>query len=447
MLEFLAGCQSLRSLADSEMPLEQERSASMRVIITTQVFPPEIHPTAVMAGQLAEDLAEAGWSVFVACGRPHHPTGRVPKEYEGHLFEKRVLSKGVEVRRLWHPTSQNRSLSSRMVVMATQMLATAASAVSVRRPDVVISFGGPPLLGPVLSGVVAKSHRVPVISVLHDIYPDVASDTQRINPVVLSAAHWLERVQYALSDYLVVLGPQSRELLVKRGVDSRKIELIPVWLDPKEITPSDFRTDWRRELGIDQGQFVVLYSGTVGIVSGAEILADVAKTLPPGAIVVVVGGGSAWEQLRQRLKLEPSLRQRLIVVPFQDRSRLNDVQASSNLSIVTLAPGRGRTSVPSKVQGYMAAGRPVLASVDVDSDTAELVRRGSFGFVTTPGDAKAIVDMIRHAMQQPEASVKMGQRAREVFEAEFSRRAQTRRFVELMTKAVRNSRQRGSDTT
>ncbi|MCK9462246.1 MAG: hypothetical protein M0R80_21680 [Proteobacteria bacterium] len=50
-----------------------------RILISTQVFPPEIHPTSVMVRELATHLSQNGWDVEVVCGYPHHPTGVLPE--------------------------------------------------------------------------------------------------------------------------------------------------------------------------------------------------------------------------------------------------------------------------------------------------------------------------------------------------------------------------------
>ena len=49
----------------------------MRILITTQVFPPEIHPTARIVWELALSLSGAGHAVTVAAGYPHHPHGKI----------------------------------------------------------------------------------------------------------------------------------------------------------------------------------------------------------------------------------------------------------------------------------------------------------------------------------------------------------------------------------
>jgi len=54
----------------------------LKILITTQVYPPELHPTGVMVRELAIDLAQRGHQVTVATGFPHHPYGRVYPGYK-----------------------------------------------------------------------------------------------------------------------------------------------------------------------------------------------------------------------------------------------------------------------------------------------------------------------------------------------------------------------------
>lgn len=75
--------------------------------------------------------------------------------------------------------------------------------------------------------------------------------------------------------------------------------------------------------------------------------------------------------------------------PFQSASVLDMVQATADFELVTLSPEAGKSSVPSKVLGCLAAGRPVVASVGAESDTTEMIRTAECGLVTRcpdPGD-------------------------------------------------------------
>ena len=407
-----------------------------RVLITTQVFPPEIHPTAVMAAELAAGLARRGLDVTVAAGRPHHPTGNAAPGYGG--LWRSDAADGYRVVRLWHPTFESRRIAVRAWVMATQMVSTTIAAAMSGRPDVVLSFGGPPLVGPVLSGLLAGAWGAPLVTVIHDLYPDVAVESGAVrSSVLIGAARLAERLQYRLSDRLIVLGETTRDLLVEaHGIPTERLSVLPVWLDPDEIRPGPRDNAWRREAGIGSDRFVVLYSGTAGIVSGAGVLEEVSRLVDDDVDLVLVGGGAAWKALDDRRRsgaLPPNVR----LYPYQPRERLAEVQAASDLSLLTLLPGRGRTSVPSKLQGYMAAGRPVLASVDDACDSSILVRRGGFGLVVPPCDARAIADGIREARRDPARLGAWGASARSVFERENAREPIVDRYADLLREAIR----------
>jgi colanic acid biosynthesis glycosyl transferase WcaI len=292
----------------------------------------------------------------------------------------------------------------------------------------------------VLSGLLAGAWRVPLVTVVHDLYPDVAVESGALrNSFAVAALRRVEQLQYRLSRHLVVLGESTRNLLVReRGIPAGRVSVVPVWLDPDEIRPGPRDNAWRREAGVGQDRFLVLYSGTAGIVSGAEVLEQVAPLVETDVDLVLVGGGSAWKALEERRRsggLPPNLK----LFPYQPRERLAEVQAASDLSLLTLLPGRGRTSVPSKLQGYMAAGRPVLASVDPDCDSARLVERGGFGIVTSPGDPAAIAEGIRDARRDGDRLHEWGRRARAAFERENARDTVIDGYADLLRAAARST--------
>jgi colanic acid biosynthesis glycosyl transferase WcaI len=272
--------------------------------------------------------------------------------------------------------------------MISQTLAATIAAQVADRPDVVMNLG-PPLVGPLAGALMAKRFGAKGVTVIYDIYPDVAVSTGKVkNRGLIAAARVVERVAYDASDRIVVLSEGFRRTLVGKGVPAHKLAVIPVWLDPNEVQPLPRETRLRSELGLDPSDFVVLYAGTVGLVSGATIVPEAAALVRnPRVVFLFVGGGEALHDVQERV-LARGVRN-VLFLPLQPRERLAEVQASADVGLVTLAPGMGRTSVPSKVLGYLAAGRPVLGSVDLGSDTASCVER-SGGLVVPPGDAASL---------------------------------------------------------
>lgn len=410
--------------------------AVRQVLITTQVYPPEAHPTAVMVRELAESLVASGTRVTVCCGFPHHPSGRLPPGWSFSVWQ-RTEERGVRVIRVGHFLHPSRSIPVRGAVFVSQGVGVAVGALLSERADVVVAYG-PPLLGANLGAVVAARHRARLVNVIYDLYPDIAVETGRVTSrFVIGAARIAERLQYLATDMTVVLSEGLKRQLVARGVRPAQIAVVPVWLDPDEIKPGDRYNRWRREQGIPTEKLVVLYAGTIGVVSGATVVAEAAARLRdrPDIMFVLVGDGEARPLVEARtreLRLE-----NVRFIPFQPRSRLPEVQATADIGLVTLEPGRGRTSVPSKVLGYMAAGRPIVASVDSGSDTALEVQGAGSGVVVPPGDAAALAQAVRTAADDEGWREEAGARGRARLVAGYAKESVLRRYRELLEEVAR----------
>jgi colanic acid biosynthesis glycosyl transferase WcaI len=177
---------------------------------------------------------------------------------------------------------------------------------------------------------------------------------------------------------------------------------------------------------------VALYAGTIGYVSGAGILVDAARRLQSrqDIILLVVGEGVVKEEIRARARREGVANLRFL--PFQPAEELSRMQSAADVGLITLLPEAGENSVPSKMLGYLAAGRPVLASVRTDSSTALAIAEGECGRVVPPQDAGALARAIQAAAGDPAWVRQAGRNAREYFLARYSRSACTRQWEELL---------------
>ena len=403
------------------------------IIIATQVFPPEIHPSAVMVRELAEHLAANGWDVTVCAGLPHHPRGKIYDGYHWRPWQTEAKN-GVSVTRLGHLVHQSRAIPMRSAVFVSQAMAEALGALLQRqRADVILVYG-PPLIGASLAAIAACRHRSKLVNVIYDIYPDVAVETGKVkNRAVIRAAQWAEKLQYRVSDRTIVLSEGFKRTLVAKGVPAEKIAVIPIWLDPEEIRPMSRDNAWRREQGIPLDKFVVLYAGTIGVVSGATVVADAAALLRDNQDILFLFVGEGEEKPKVEARARELGLANMKFLPFQPRERLAEVQATADVGLVTLAPGRGRTSVPSKVLGYMSAGRPVIASVDEDSDTAGEISASEIGVSVAPGCAESLASAISEMKKSTGRRIGQGERARNRLEVEYAKRSVLERYERLLS--------------
>ncbi|MFZ5448845.1 MAG: glycosyltransferase family 4 protein [Thermodesulfobacteriota bacterium] len=408
-----------------------------KILITTKRFPPEAPATAVLGKELAEALGQQGYQVDVAAGYPHHPYGRI---FPG--YKKKWLSleeaEGYRLFRGWHFIHSSPAMLIRSLMMISQCGSYLPIALLTEKPAVVISFDGYPLIGQLTSTIVARMYKAKAVNVIYDIYPDIAVELGKLNNAFLiGIARKIENLIYSWSDKIVVLSEGFRRTLVEeKGVDPKKVAVIPVWLDAKDIFPLPRDNPWRREMGIPLEKFVILYAGTIGLVSGAEMIVEVAQSLAPYQDIqfLLVGDGYGKELVRSRVQ-EKGLKN-IRFLPFQPRDRLSELQATADVSLVTLAPGRGRTSVPSKVLGYMAAARSVIASVDQDCDTADMIREAKCGIVIPPGNPGAMVDAVLSYYDNPAKTRLCGERGRTYFLKNFEKTVVIKKYYKLLQELI-----------
>ena len=271
---------------------------------------------------------------------------------------------------------------------------------------------------------------------VQDIYPDAAITAGLVrNRHAIAALRLLERAIYRDAERIAVISEGFRRNLAAKQVPAGKVAVIYNWLDAQEITPQPRDNPFAQAHGL-VGKFVVLYSGTIGIISGADIMLECARRLAahPEIMFLFVGEGAIKDQLMRQAAVMGLAN--MLFLPFQPRELLSQVQSAADVSVVTLRQGQGTTSVPSKVLGYMAAARPVLASVDADSDTRLFIDQADCGLWAPPGNPGALADAIMALYRDRSRCCRLGQNGRGFLLRHCERRAITAQY-ELLLASVR----------
>jgi colanic acid biosynthesis glycosyl transferase WcaI len=184
------------------------------------------------------------------------------------------------------------------------------------------------------------------------------------------------------------------------------VHVIPNFVDTDEIRPADRATAYRRELGIGD-EPVVMYAGNVGYSQSLDLMIAAARAIPH-ATFVVNGDGGARPHLEAQARDLPNLR----FVGYQPLERLNEVLASGDVHVVPLRAGLGGVSVPSKTYSILAAGRPVLAAIDIDTEVPRIVEVSHAGVCVPPDDPAAFIEALNALLGDPRKCQEMGERGR-----------------------------------
>jgi glycosyltransferase involved in cell wall biosynthesis len=291
------------------------------------------------------------------------------------------------------------------------------------------------------AGIVARRFRVPLVVVTQDVFPEIAVKLGRLrNPLVVGVLRALIASSLRNADRVVVIGETMKQRIEAKGVDSARIRVIPNWGDAERISPQPRDNEWSREHGLD-GCFVVMHSGNVGHAQDLDTLIRAAALLRDldDLRIVIVGVGARHAELAALAELLEV--DSVVFHAYQSRELLPQSLASADVHFVGLARGLAGYVVPSRVWGVLAAGRPVLAAADEDSETVALVRETGCGVAVPPGDPLRLAEAIRACYDGDHDLAEMGRRARAFAEAGAGRSVAVARYRSVLEE-VSNGRGR-----
>jgi colanic acid biosynthesis glycosyl transferase WcaI len=395
----------------------------MKITFICAIFPPEPAPAGIMARQLATRLVQAGHSVTMIVPFPNRPGGVVYPGYRRRLISRTVSEEGYTVVRCanWLIGARRRP-TDRMLENITFGMSSTWAALREGRPDLMIVETWP-LFAMSFSWLLARSWKVPYFYYVQDVYPEAAEESSMLKAggwTSLLLRRW-DRLLCRHSASVITISEAMRDLLVdNRKLSPQCFAVLPNWVDEALFPEWQGQGTWRASQGIPEDAFVAVFAGTLGHVSGADVLIDVAELLKTehGILLVAIGEG-----VRKQFMVDEAARRRLDnirMLPFQPSDRVPEVQASCDVALLTMQQNTSNTSVPSKLITYLAASRPVVCAARSDSAVARTVVDAKAGLVVPPGNARAIADAILTLRNDPSAAVQMGRNGRQHFDEHFT---------------------------
>lgn len=403
-------------------------------VISEMYYPEETSTGAVLTG-LAEGLAHI-YEVHVLCAQPtYNARGTHAPSYERRH--------GTVIRRCPATTLNKDNLLFRLINLITISVSIFILALwYLRRGDHVLVVTNPPLL-PFLVTIAARLRGAKILLLIHDVYPEVLITTGLLSPQGLPARiiNQFNQQLYKSVDRIIVLGRDMAELVRRKcKAAGSKVEIIPNWAqDLERIAPGNCKcqNSLLQELKLTH-KFVIQYSGNMGRTHGLETLLEAAKQLSdfPEVHFLLIGSGAKKRWLEEAMR-QSDLRN-ITLLPYQPRAALAVSLNACDLAIISFVPDMAGISVPSRMYNIMAAGKPILAVADADSELALVLQEEEIGWVVPPDEPARIVEVILSAHAQLSQVQEMGARARTVAENKYSRPVIIERYIRAISSLDNN---------
>ena len=390
----------------------------MKLLILSQYFWPENF----RINDVVEGLTERGHAVTVYTGIPNYPSGRYFSGY-GFLGPLREQYKAAEVRRA--PLIARGGGSG--VRLALNFLSHAFFATLLApwlargRFDAILVYEPSPMTIGIPARVLRALKRAPLLFWVQDLWPESLSATGAVKSrALLGVVDRLIKWIYRGCDRVLVQSEAFIPSVEAHGVPRNRIRYLPNSAENfyRRLEPSAQDAEARE---LPPG-FRVMYAGNIGAAQDFPTILAAAELVKHDSAIqwIVVGDG------RMRGWVEDEVRRRGLQASFhllgqRPPQRMPRYFAHADVLLATLRrePIFAYT-IPSKIQAYIACGKPVIAALE--GEGGRNIREAGAGWVVPPEDPRALADAVMAASRLENAELSaMGQRGEAWFREHFER--------------------------
>jgi glycosyltransferase involved in cell wall biosynthesis len=398
----------------------------MKVLLLSQYFWPE--PFCIT--EVVESLYKLGHDVSVLTGQPNYPEGAILTGYSALSLRTQIHS-GMTIYRV-PIVSRGRGSPLRLLLnylsFIISVIVFGSWLLRGRRFDLIFVYAPSPIMQAIPAVWIAWLKKAKLVTWVQDLWPESLSATGFVsNQKILGAVALIVRWIYRRNDLLLV---QSQAFI---NPVERMAGVTPVIYHPN---PGNFAfTEASKEcspaLLLDTG-FNIVFAGNFGNVQALGTVLGAAELLrnEKGVHFILVGSGSRSQWLQEMIK-----RLGLENVKMPGRFPASDMpsilaQASALLVSLVKDPIMCQT-VPSKVQAYLAAGKPIIASMD--GEGARVVIEAGAGIACPAEDAQALADAVIFLRDAPpEKLEKMSRRGLSFYEKNFEPKLLASRLAQVL---------------
>jgi len=402
----------------------------LKILIVTQYFWPENF----RINDLATGLRERGHEVTVYTGKPNYPEGRFFPGY-GFFGRAREDYHGIRVIRV--PLIPRGAGGRLGLILNFFSFALFGSLLAPFRCqgvfDAILVYEPSPVTVGLPALVLKWIKRAPMLFWVQDLWPETLSATGVVNSRwMLKAVEQLVQFIYRHCDLILVQSRAFMAPVAALGVAAQKTHYFP---NSAEKVYRPLAIEASRPSGPESltGGFRVVFAGNIGAAQDFETILSAADKLRAerGIHWDIIGDGrmQGWVESEIHLRKLGDNVHLLGRHPLESMPRFF---ALADAMLVTLKrdPVFALT-IPSKIQSYLACGRPIIAALD--GEGARVIEDSGAGFAVRAGDAGAMAEGVLRLYRMPRQEREaMGQRGRRYFEQHFERELLLSRLEQWM---------------
>lgn len=404
----------------------------MRILIVSQYFWPENF----RINEVVCDLKLSGHEVDVLTGKPNYPGGIIYQGYSGSkpmeelwndipIYRLPIIARGKK---------NTFKLALNYLSFIFSGLLFGPLLLRKKKFDVIFVYAPSPIFQVIPASFIGWLKKAPVVLWVQDLWPQSASATGHIkSSMILNMLEKAVAFAYRHTDLLLAQSQAFIPCIQQLNPTGIPVKYLPNSVDDSFLYDSEIKTV--SPFTFPPG-FNVIFAGNIGSAQAIETIVDAATQLSvyPAIRLVIFGQGSQLEWLKteiSRRKLE-----NIVLGGQRPIEEMPSILGQASALLVTLAKQPiFSLTIPSKLQAYLASGKPVIACLD--GEGARIVQEAHAGITAPAEDAGALAEAVLQLYHSPiEKLTQMGRNAQNYFKMHFKQDLVMRMLVSELESVI-----------
>lgn len=373
----------------------------MKLLILSQYFWPE----EFRINDLAEELLKRGHDVTVLTGKPNYPGGKIFKGYKFWGIKKENY-KGVNIIRVpLIPRKDGKKINLILNYISYVFFSCCYVLFNRTKYDASLTFATSPITQ-VFAGILhRKLYGSRTYIWVQDLWPESVVAVGEIKKgtaynILNSMVKWI----YKRCDKILVQSEGFYDSIIDKGVSPNVIEYIPNWAE--DLYSSSALPDTKKYSEIIPKGFIVMFAGNIGeaqdfdsIISAAILVKERNRNIK----WVIIGDGRKRKEIEEKINIY-SLEDVFFLLGRYPSTEMPHFFIHADAMLISLKKEDiFSMTIPSKLQAYMAASKPVMSMLDGIAN--DVIRKSECGFIANAGDYHSLVNNVIEASNLPKGKL------------------------------------------
>ena len=383
------------------------------ILVLSQYF----YPESFRINDMCTEWVKRGYKVTVLTGIPNYPQGKFYDGY-GYTKKRKEIWNGMEIIRIPLIPRGNNAIGMICNYLSFVVSGFFWKMFTQIKADYVFMYEVSPMTQALIGVWYAKKHRIPCYLYVQDLWPENVEIVTGIHSkLVLEPIGKMVDYIYERCDKIFTTSESFVKEIVKRGVSEQKVKFWPQYAE-EFYRPHDAN-------GVrEDEEFVVTFTGNIGVAQGLDILPKVAVILKEQECNVkfnIVGDGRYREEFEKKIQ-ENNVSEMFELVGRKPAEEIPQILANSDAAFLSFMDNPlFKKTIPAKLQSYMACGMPIIASASGESK--RIIEEARCGVCCPIGNVSDLaVSILKVSQMQGGERCKLGENAKQYCEKHFDKK-------------------------